>query len=249
MNYYNIYKVKTPGLIKTTVYKREACFSAVYNKLDDFESITVYICKDDFLTSRNYDHCCNFTKEDISKYIELLNKVLDINITLKSSKRKLLEDAISNCYAIKIPIINVITTKIALNAVRYLYEGKKNHYYYKIVKAFLGLNNCRKLKPVNLINKFMLAHYATFSYSNGHSITPYNPVKILTKKQWNKVLNSRDNPVNILLTEYVINNVYSEDKDALIKLFYEEKYVEAYLYLKKLQKNKVEKKINVVVIA
>ena len=251
MDYFNFYKTICKSGKKYT-YKKEACFSAIYRNINDYKYIYLYIRKGEFPV--DVDHYYPGNKEILKKYVYLLNKLLNIKIKIKKDVCRIIKfgdiNDIANYYNIEIPINDdAIKIKIALNALRFLYERNKEdsidsskYTFYSIVTTFLKLHVNVKLKKVSLANKFLLALTISKSYNDGHSILPHGPLRIITDEEWNTILNKKNNNnyVCSVLSDYKIK-LYDENmKGMLYTLLNNRKYYKAYTYIVNYEKSKKE---------
>lgn len=242
MDYFNFYKTIDKYGKKYT-YKNEVCFNAIYKNIDNYKYIYLYIRKGEF--SVDVDHYYPGDRKILKKYVYLLNKLLNIKIKIKGDVRRIINfkgcNDIGNYYNIEIPINDdAIKIKIALNALRFLYErnlensiDSTKYTFYSIVITFLKLHINVKLKNISLANKFLLALTISKSYNNGHSILPHGPLRIITDEEWNTILDKKNNHDNVcsILSDYKIKFYDENMKGMLYTLLNNRKYYKAYTYI------------------
>lgn len=251
MDYFNFYKT-IDKFGKKHIYKKEACFSSIYRNINNYKYIYLYIRKGEFTV--NVDHYYPGDEKILKKYVYLLNKLLNIKIKIKKDVRRIINFEgyvdIGVYYTIEIPINDdAIKIKIALNALRFLYERNKEdsidsskYNFYSIVTTFLKLHTNIKLKNISLANKFLLALTISKSYNNGHFILPHGPLRIITDEEWNTILDGKNNYNNVcsVLSDYKIKFYDENMKDMLYTLLNNRKYYKAYTYIVNYEQSKKE---------
>ena len=191
---------------KTEHFRKTACFSHIYSRIDLYEFVYVYVLKDFGDDSYN---SLRFSKEEIEKYVFLLNKMgffvelsecnVDTN-TYSPDETPLNSNKGFPCYKFTIDVNKNNSFKILLllNAIRNLHEEK----FPIIVKKFLSFYDKYNFeKPLDIWNLFLMANYGDSSInwdnSNHHIFWGKGFSKAFTDDSYKSIIENDQKCINI----------------------------------------------------
>lgn len=141
-----------------SIARGSACYSGIYNKINDFKSILLYVPIKSDINSNSVKH----SLDKIKQY----NKILETADLKFTFNEELTDIGNKTCYSYNINVEDnsIAGVKLIMNFVRYLFEEE----YPEIVTTILKIDN--ELPDLLPINKLILGHYSRLSWNGGHDI-------------------------------------------------------------------------------